>query len=122
MRTAYLIGHTAIQSMFTTIAFLILPFVGFFVSSGVMTSAIVLMALILAKMITYIFVVFWLRVQHGKGRNLLTVLLTASLTVVILFFSGLVNIAQTWILVLGVLIFADIFAHGTMKASGAKEE
>lgn len=122
MRIAYIIAHWAIQSTLLTVTVLLITFLGILTIPG-LEAALVLTALLLSTVITWIFTDLFLRIQRGRSKSLLVIVLKSLLTLLLLFWTGLaVSVAEHWMWIFVLLIFTDLFAELVLRASGGEKD
>lgn len=119
MKTSYVIAHVLVQSSLVSLALFFLPLVGFLVTGSIWSSVGILAALTLARAIA--FVSGQLLGIKGYTWDMISMFLVATLTMISFWLSGLGEFDETsWFMMFFLLVFTYIFAHGVLRAAGAR--
>lgn len=119
MRTSYVIAHVLVQSSLMVLALYFLPLFGFLVTGTVWSSVGLLAALTAARAVSFVLgILLGIRGYVWDGVSML---LVATLTVLVLWISGMGDFdATSWIVVFCMLLFTYVFAHLVLRAAGAR--
>lgn len=102
------------------VALWFLPMLGLIPIGSALTTAMILAALFIAKMITFVVLVLFLRMQRGILRDVASLLMSATLTLVALMSTGFAEFQQdSWLMLVALLIFTDILSYLILLSAGA---
>ena len=119
MKTGYVLAHVLVQSATLSIGLFVLPLLGFLVTGTVWSSVGILAALTVARAVAFILGQFV--GMKGYTWDMISMFLVATLTMIAFWLTGLGSFdGPSWFLMFFLLVFTYLFAHGVLRAAGAR--